>query len=336
MMQTLLGKSVFKGDPEPYWVIRREQVTGIFAPTMYGKSVLFNHLVLGEAKFKNYIFIIDYMGEHEDLKYPNCFSDKPDCIPDLTIIKNPGFLIEDFNKTIYWSSMGFPPSGSQMLADMAKKVKEHNNDPNLFLKMIENMDENISWQKSRKESIREKFKPEIFISPDDDNRTYIPNYGELLKRNKKVLLNLGLERGNIDLARTFAGVIFDQLEEFIIKEKITPISIFMEESDVLLPDEEYPPYCCSVIERLSLKHQRHGVSLYLLSQHVNKINQNIRKNIRTFILGKLTKNDLFGDIVQSLVWDIDKNYREFMILKKDGSRLKFVPFDSPILYRRRN
>ncbi len=334
-MNILLGRSVFKGDPEPNFPIENETVNAIFAPTKYGKSVIMDSLIMGEAEHKPYIFIIDYRGEHENLKYPNCEAPRPNCLSNLKVIRNMGFLIEDFKKSTYWSSMGFAPAGSKALADMALKVDEHNNDPEVFYQMIKDSTTQSAGQMARKASMLDNFKPRIFMTPDDDYRTYVNHWGEYIKQHKRVLLNLNLERADVSIAQTFISVVLDQIKEYVIRNKITPIAIFIEESDILAPEGEERPLSSHLIEEFSLKLQRHGVSLYLLSQNVNRLQRDVRSNVKHFILGRLAKNDIFGDMTQGLVWDRTQNYREFLWTNNADKKIKFIPFDSPVDYERR-
>ncbi len=336
-----MGTPVFEEDGKAYFRVEREGCILNSAPTGYGKSIILKHQIMAENKEKDYILIIDYRGEHIDVKYPNCESETPDCIEDLNVVSNIGFYISDFSKGEYWSGLGYPPGASRALGKLASKYELHQDDPDIFYELIRELPTEMSGEdsvhKASKQSMLDRFDSRVFISPEEEDvKNYVSNWGEYLTQFPKTLINLNLESEDNTIARCFIGIIFDQLRSYIVSERITPIAIFIEEADLLCPsDEPVIPYSLHVVSEYSLKLQRHGIRLYMVTQHMANLADSIRSNVRMYFLGRLFAEDVLGKLTSSLRWDRQIGYREFLMYDNGSLKLKFIPYVCPCLYHKR-
>lgn len=334
-----IGRCVFE-DKDFNFPVEYEGCIPIIAIAGYGKSILMNEIAIAESKYKDYILIFDYAGEHIMLKYPNMLSFHPDCIEGLTIIENFGFTISDFIKPVYWMSLGFPEKASDKLSQLARQVEKHRDDPDLFLEMIEHMSIGAEIHKESYYSILRNFKGRIFIDPNDENdtRIHIKDWGRYILQKKKVLINLDLSHADNELAKCLVGVILSQIKKYIVDEIITPISIFIEEASMIAPSyTDKVPISCLLISELSQKLQKFKVRLFLVNQNLRDLHFSIIMNPQYYFLGRLSPLDnAMGNMTQGLRSSRPDNYREFVMTDGHNLQIKFVPDESPCLFRKRS
>lgn len=342
MQRYLMGKSLFKGDDEPYFYIQWESVNVIAGRTKSGKSVLLNHLAIAESKVKKFVLIFDYQGEHKGLNFPNFQAEKPDCILNLKYIENFGFMISDFDRQFYWETLGFPQGASRILAKYAPMIEKHNNDPAKFREMIEQLPTaygNDSINVHSKQSILNRINERIFLNPNDPNeeKIHIPDWGQYLLMTPKLLINLNLGFTDISLARFYVGVILYQIKPYVIRRQISPISIFLEEADIICPNDVMDiPLSLTLVSDYSLKLQKYGVTLFLITQVIDRLSPSVRNNVYCWFLGKLFEGDILHDKTEKLQLDVMKGIRQFAMFYDGTNRLlRFVPFDAPNIYTKR-
>ena len=348
-----IGYNAYKDEPV-YYNYTRENVVGVAAKTMYGKSVLLKILAISARNFGKHILIIDYCGEHKSLIYPNFNSkDSIGCIPDLKIIEDFGYKISDFDDRHLWAKMGFPQSASIRMAELCKRIDIHQNNPQLLYDFVLNELETLPKgavvrgvqpiHTASKDSILTKLPPilSMFITEaeiEDGKRIYIKDWGDFILKHKNVLVNFNLHtRQNIERAQVNCGKILDDLQKYLGKLNL---SIFIEECDVLAPfvlNPDERPFSLEQIALYSKKLQKFGVELFLFTQTLNSLSPDVSENIKTYILGRLnSSNEPYYTYTQGLRWQADKNYRQFLMVNEMNNLfVKFYPVDCPCDYIKR-
>lgn len=323
----------------------------IGATTRYGKSIIVTNIMTAIGQYRP-VIILDYLGEHHDRRYPNFLSAdyNTGCLQGLTTYTDFHFKIGQFHKTEDWLSLQFPERASQLMANLASRTDAHRNDPHIFWQLLEDVpitygmvdmfekkygfylpNVNSATVESAKTQYNYLLHDNFF--GDTDDPTY--DFGELSLRNHHININFNLDKSEMHKARAIAGKVLEQIER-VIDVYTRPPLIVIEEADVLAPElREQEPAMSSLkmLIKFVLKLQKKQVELIFIVQDLRNLNHSIVGNYHTMILGQLPPNNPHFELTKRLRWDIDRNYREFLYLRKGVPGYEvFVPEDVATMY----
>lgn len=346
-----IGKDKFKGTPVNFR-LRSFGTTLILAKSRYGKTALEKHLAcLISRKRKTVIFDVNGEWINDVVKF-NWNSPNPVRFCNYNILDNFCFRIQDFDRYSDWISLGFPPVGSRIMSRLARHPDIHKDSPIKFTELLAQLpthegEEDIFNDKFTggkftliegrvmdvtKASIRSRFSfiKDYFWNGDDDPRSII-EWEQVFKSNENLIINVdcGGEH-NKSKARAYIGKILERFYPYLQQKK--PVLIF-EEADWIAPAEvgeeaeRWPSSLIRLIE-YSIKYQKYGVNLMLISQSESLIHENITKHAHSMILGHVPKSDSNSGLTKKLVWNPDKQpygYREFVQLHPSRHYDVFIP-----------
>lgn len=351
-----LGKHKYDGGIVNIIERNRFGVLVFAAITRYGKSTLIKNWYTKVAQFRP-VIVLDYLGEHTMTKYPNFLSGDNNamCVPKMIEIKNFRFKISQFMNDSDWHSLTYTDRGAMLMADLARKVEAHRNDPKRFWEML--CDIPVGGQFGFNMAFKNKWGFEMpaynaavidsckaltlnlirsnFFAEEQDP---LYDFGEIALQKKHININFNLGKGSdIGKARAVAGKVLEQLRRVINQKRfIVPPLIVVEEADVLAPEtgaEMLIPSSTIQLIDFVIKLQKFNIEIAFVVQDPNRLNKAIVGNKHVFIFGQLPENNPETIVSRQLVWDIDNNYREF-ILKQTGTPgyQVFIPFDSSTMY----
>lgn len=308
-------------------------VTSICAPVRYGKSIEVDNIILEKYNLdqERVIIIFDYYNEHRRLMYPNLDSSNSTCIADLKIINNFAFKISDFDSVTDWVSCGFTDKASRILVRLAQEIRIHNNDPKNFAEILKDFPSTrkeleifnkryvMNWEHythpDTKRSMMNFYNVmHMFLGANDD-RTYIPDWYQLVIKHKHVTIELGVTDESMKLvARAYVGKILERLSKPLIKyDSFRPL-IVLEEGDILVPNvkpDETSPSSLQWILAYTLKYQKFGPELILIAQDPANLNSFFLENSHIRIFGNLRS----VPETRKLKFDYNENYREFALFQ---------------------
>lgn len=335
-------------------------VCQLWAKSRYGKSSLARSLVVRMAQYRP-VICIDFYGDWTGIGDYNPYinlphinpkhdSDIPMRVERLKVIFNPSFGISDFTRDSDWLGWGLPEQASKAVGEIARCKQAHNNNPEKFGEILNKLptDEVEADEFARKYAkdglspryvfpqskqsalVRWQYLSGFFDAPRD-----IDHYGELLRRHKHIVINFNLQddpnRG-IFKARAFTGKILSQLSDTMPEsdisylQKYSPL-IVLEEADKLLPrmPEGQESTVMNEVMEIGLKQQRTGTSLMLITQDPDLLDPRIARMYHSKIMGKVPSDVPDATLTKNLWWHPEANYRQFVLLKENGTHEIFEP-----------
>lgn len=348
-----LGKHKYNGGVVSITERHSFGVVVIAAITRYGKSILVRNWYVAVGQTRS-VIILDYLGEHSQSAFPNFLSqdNNVQCLPDMVEIKDFHFKISQFDKMGDWISLTFTDRGARLMTQLANKVEAHRDDPQRFYEMLEDVPgqgdyggvaafekkwgfhlpiTNTATLDACKSLYASLLQTGFFGQPDDP----IYDFGDIRKKHRHININFNLGRTEVGKARAIAGKVLEQLRRTMSINTVAPL-IVCEEADVLFPavnDNDFIPSSTLHAVDLTIKEQKLNVELAYIVQDPNRLHPAIFGNRHSFIYGQLPDKNDNTTRSRQLVWDIDRNYREF-ILETTGvpGYQPFVPFDSSTIY----
>lgn len=326
----------------------------IAAITRYGKTTLVKNTYTQIAQYRPLI-ILDYLGEHTLSKYPNFLSrdNNTACVPELIEIKDFKFKISQFTNASDWLALGFSDKGSLLMRDLALRVDIHRDDPQRFMEILEDVPSqgqfgaplrfentwgfslpmiNSSTLDSCKTQFTYLLHDEFFGGSEDP----VYDFGELALQNHYININFNLDKSVPHKARAIAGKALEQVKRVLDRFDIPPL-IVVEEADVIAPKmsegDTYLPTSTIMLIEFVLKLQKKRLEILFIVQDLSRLHPALVGNRHTLIIGQLPTGNEFAEVSKQLAWDIDKNYREFILMVTGTPGYEvFVPFDSMTLY----
>lgn len=352
VLQVPLGKHKYNGGTVFYTERFTFGVTIIAANARYGKTITVKNMYTEIGQVRP-VIILDYLGEHTLSKFPNFLNEDRNtkCLPDMKEIKGFKFKISQFNKESDWLSLTFADRGALLMTDLARQYNSHLDDPDTFFEMLNDVPESTQF---RSNNFKNKYGFELspvnsatlqscktlygyyhregFFGKSDD-ATY--HFGKLALQHKYLNINFDLDKASIPKARAIAGKVLEQLKEYIGRFEIPPL-IVVEEADVLAPEENDSAYIISslkILVEFVLKLQKKNIEIMFIVQDLKNLNHSIVGNFHTLILGQLPPGNDYHGVCKQLVWDMDNNYREFLVMRKGVPGYEvFIPHDSCTMY----
>lgn len=327
----------------------------IFAAiTRYGKSTLIKNWYTAVSQHRG-VIILDYLGEHTLSKLPNFLSEDSNsmCIPQLIEIKDFKFKISQFYNEGDWLSLTFTEKGAILMTDLARRVEAHRDDPQRFLKMLEDVPTSGQYQKvaaferewgfemvmqseatlsAAKAMFKNLTNQRFFGEPQD--ATY--DFGQICADHPYININFQLGKSDVAKGRAIAGKVLEQIRRRLSLIRTTPL-IVVEEADVLAPsgttDSLMLPSSTAQLIDYVIKLQKFNIEIAFVVQDPNRLHPAIVGNRHAMIFGQLPDKNEFTELSRSLVWDIDKNYREFILVQTGVPGYQvFTPYDSATMY----
>jgi hypothetical protein len=360
-IQLPIGTNPYNGKTITFTERKAFGVNIIAAVTRYGKSSLVKSLYTQISKHRP-MLIIDYRGEHINSIYPNFSSNhNMTAVRDLKIVENMGFKMSDFNNTSDWASLGFSDRACPLLSELSVRTDIHENVPEkLYEMLIELPSNNKALQEfnNKYTGVGEGFTLQaalnsasvnsiitifryamnggIFITDEQIERgekVYIPDFGLFMLKNQRVCVNLKMNELDEGIARAYVGKLLERLSPYL--QMIKPL-IVMEEADILVPNIDVgfnTPSSLIQVMQYVIKLQKYHPELLLICQDLGRMNTTIVGNSHNKILGQLPDmgySAMYKEYTSHLRWDIDENYREFVMLRTGDNKSEiFVPFDCP-------
>lgn len=333
-----IGRDVFDNSTVNFMDTGSFGVTHVVAVTRYGKSALIKLLYTKLAQHRP-VIIFDYRGEHTQSKYPNWNStDDIMGIPNLNVIQDFKFVISDFANASDWLAMGFPESASREMSLLAGNVEAHHNDPKRLHKLIADLpttqhhvdpfnmkypdvklDRRIHEETQKSMLARYSFMQGFFATPRElvnCEVDYIPDWGVYLCEHPHTVINMNLTDLQVSEARATVGKILEQLSPFL--SYLRPV-IVIEEADKLAPNmdaNEFAPSSLQWILEYAIKLQKYGVEVICICQDMKLLHPTLVGNFHNLLLGQLPAGNPYENVTKKLRWDVDKNYRQFIYIRK--------------------
>lgn len=332
----------------------------IFAAiTRYGKSTLVKNWYASVAQSRG-VIVLDYLGEHTMSKFPNFLSEDSNimCVPEMVEIKDFKFKISQFYNEGDWFSLTFTEKGCMLMADLAKNVLAHRDDPQRFYEMLDDVPvqgdyigvsrfekkwgftlavQNSATVDTCKARLKNLQGQRFFAEAEDP--TY--DFGELYVDNPYMNINFNLGKSDVGKGRAIAGKVLEQIRRRLaaMYEKgilTVPPLIVVEEADVLAPAQEdgllMPSSTLQLVDYV-IKLQKFNIEIGFIVQDPQRLHPAIVGNRHTIIYGQLPDKNEQTVRSRQLVWDIDRNYREFIIEQTGVPGYQvFKPFDSSTMY----
>lgn len=329
-------------------------VTLFAAITRYGKSTLVKNWYTQVAQYRGLI-ILDYLGEHTLSKFPNFLSSDQNtmCVPGLIEIKGFKFKISQFTNESDWHSLTFTDRGAMLMSDLARHVEAHRDDPERFWDLLDDVP--VTGQFARISHFENEYgfhMPMYNSAVVDSCKALLINlirtkffgeqqdptydFGELALKHPYMNVNFNLGKNDIAKGRSMCGKVLEQLRKVLHLLSPPPL-IVVEEADVLAPDDNgdallIPSSTLQLVDYV-IKLQKFNIEIAFIVQDPNRLNRAIVGNRHNFVFGQLPEGNPQTELSKQLVWDMDNNYREF-ILQQTGvpGYQVFIPQDSMTLY----
>lgn len=332
--------------------------------TGYGKSILAGNLAVELAQHRPLI-IFDYNGAYRNLRYVNLRNkhNRFKAIPNLLYLHRFGFKLQDFTSPFDWLMLGMTQNGANICAAKASMVNYHQNDFNIFRRLIEEVQvygkgtSNAEAWRSTKNSILSKLNTikscfvdnkavDITDTPRELIRYkgtpfYVSDWVKFAQKHRHICLNMNSEM-NAGKAQLFAGKIMNELQLHL--QRINPV-ILVEEAHKLCPasvENESIVYSRYEILRYLKEYHKKGVKLILITQSPEQLPEETKDEIKRFFIGKLqnirgnTKMDDMFRMSSALEYSFGNDYREFWIYSPlYNEKAIFVPYDSYTYYEKR-
>ena len=312
--ETKFGKPV-------YFKIRDYGDTLILGRHRYGKTTIAKTIVCGASDIRPVIIISPAFSQDYDdwygLKYLNRNAEIKNCISFLKCINNFSIKLSRFKDYDDWISLGFPDMASQYLKKLAPLKKVHNDDPNKFLKLLEELPrENIKIKEFNElhgiylsaridsntyASLINRFQflaeSEFFWYPND-TRHPVKDFKEIFILNPHVLIDL--EDNDEVKARAYVGVILKDLHSLL--SKIRPMLVIDEADKVAPESDDFLKFPSSLRQLIDYKHkyQKLGVNMILLTQEPKLLYQKLRINPDFIISGQIEPN-IIPELTKELI-----------------------------------
>lgn len=333
---TRTGRTIFE-------IHRKYGVTPITARTRAGKTCIVKIILVHMANKGRRIICFDPENDYQELNRMNNKADRPRAVPNLKIIKRFAIPISEF-KQEDWHTLDFPELSTKIIADLALKEDQHNNDPEKFKLMLEELptNEREAMNFYRAYGIQAKQIPAVSKSAimlrfelcarifHDPRETSAKE-----KLDKKRIQELALEHNlvfdtylfeNCEY-KTVVGIILRSL--FPILRRIKPI-IVLEECDKLCGTKDETSSSYRAIRQLALKRQRDDVHLLAVAQAPLLINDAIMGNYHRRIAGKLVKEQ-DDEVSERIRINPEADERQFCVVDDNNWAYYFEPIICPCL-----
>lgn len=320
------------------------------AKPQYGKSTIMKHVSVKVANSGRRVLIIDPENKWKQITRRNYHSEYPDYMKNTVIVNNASLKISDITNEYDWRYLRFTATASEKLAQLAKRIDLHGDDPHEFLRLLNSLptkpDELDKFNKDygtdfiiqlnsvSHQSMVNTFsdiKDNFYDPANKEGRTHVGDWVELLT-NHNVIINI--EKNKREFVSFVIGWIMEQLEPAI---KDLALCVFSEEADwlfgnpqtekfmrqsVAMEEERLPKSCDKGIIWVR-KYAKRNLLMFFICQHPKNLHPELLANQTCAFVGALEPNNFDTDMVNNffdysnrLDYNTSKNKRPFWMLQE--------------------